>query len=65
MLTIYNDIDSLDIKEKLHKYSGMINQNGYRLIRLINNLIEISKIDSGFMDMSKKNVDIISLVEMI
>jgi len=62
---IVDDIDSFDIKEKLHKYNSMINQNGYRLIRLINNLIEISEIDSGFMDISQKNVDIVSLVEDI
>ena len=59
------DIDLLDIKKKLFKYNGMMEQNSYRLIRLINNLIDISKIDSGFMNMTRRNIDIVRIVEDI
>ena len=62
---IANDIESPDIKNKLHKYNGMMKQNSYRLIRLINNLIDITKIDSGFINMAKKNIDIVQVVEDI
>jgi len=62
---IVEDIDLLDIKNKLYKYNGMMKQNSYRLIRLINNLIDITKVDSGFMNMSRVNVDIIKIVEDI
>ena len=62
---IVKDIDSLDTKKKLNKYSDMMKQNGYRLIRLINNLIDITKLDSGFMNMNRMNLDIIKIVEDI
>ena len=40
-------------------------QNCYRLLRLINNLIDISKIDSGFLNPNLKNYNIVSVVEDI
>ena len=62
---ISKDIETQDIKNKLHKYNGMMKQNSYRLIRLINNLIDITKINSGFINMTKKNIDIVKVVEDI
>ena len=62
---IVKDIESRDIKNKLYKYNGMMKQNSYRLIRLINNLIDITKIDSGFVNMTKKNIDIVRVIEDI
>ncbi len=62
---IIDEIDLLHIKRKLSQYNGMMKQNSYRLIRLINNLIDITKIDSGFMTMSRVNVDIVRIVEDI
>ncbi|MEG2787856.1 MAG: HAMP domain-containing sensor histidine kinase [Romboutsia sp.] len=41
----------------------IIDQNSNRLLRLINNIIDIAKVDSGFGDLVLKNVDIISLIE--
>jgi len=62
---IVEGIEDTDIKKKLYKYNGMMKQNGFRLIRLINNLIDITKVDSGFMRMNRKNVDIVRIVEDI
>jgi len=62
---IAEDIETLDIKNKLHKYNGMMKQNSYRLIRLINNFINITKIDSGYTNMIRHNVDIVKIVEDI
>ena len=59
------DIDLYDIKSRLYKYNGMMKQNSYRLIRLINNLLDITKIDSKFMNMNLKNVNIVEIVEEI
>lgn len=47
------------------KYLKIIKQNGYRLLRLINNLIDSTKIDAGFMTFNAQNLNIISLVEDI
>ncbi|SUY48409.1 signal transduction histidine kinase [Clostridium putrefaciens] len=48
-----------------HRYNKMIKQNCYRLLRLIDNLIDISKIDSGFYNISIKDHEIIKIVEDI
>jgi len=52
-------------QEKLNKYLKMIKQNSYRLIRLINNLIDISKIDATVFEIKRVNCDIVSTVENI
>lgn len=50
---------------KDNKYLRMMKQNCYRLIRLINNLIDITKIDTDFFQVNKVNNDIVSLVENV
>ena len=47
------------------KYEKTIKQNCFRMLRLVNNLIDITKIDSGFIKMRFGNYDIINLVEEI
>jgi len=51
--------------DKSHKYVKILKQNCYRLLRLVNNLIDITKIDSGYLEPSFKNCDIIRIVEDI
>jgi PAS domain S-box-containing protein len=48
-----------------YKYTKIMRQNCYRLLRLVNNLIDITKIDSGYYEITKRNLDIVSLVENI
>lgn len=56
----------LNVKDhKKAKYLGIMKQNCYRLLRLINNLIDISKIDSGFYKMNLENHNIVNIVEEI
>jgi two-component system, OmpR family, phosphate regulon sensor histidine kinase PhoR len=50
---------------KINKYLKMIKQNSYRLIRLINNLIDISKIDATIFEVKPINCDIVRIVEDI
>jgi signal transduction histidine kinase len=47
------------------KYTSIMKQNCYRLLRLVNNIIDVTKIDSGYFCMNESNVDIINLVENI
>lgn len=49
----------------MEKYIYTMKQNCYRLTRLINNILDISKIDSGYCKLSMKNVDIINVIESI
>lgn len=50
---------------KLGKYVHVTRQNCYRLIRLINNLIDITKMDAGFFKLNRVNANIIHIVEEI
>ena len=47
------------------RYSKLLTQNCYRLIRLVNNLIDTTKIDLGFLNMNFKNRNIVQVVEDI
>ncbi|WP_097026426.1 sensor histidine kinase [Clostridium peptidivorans] len=54
------------IKEQgvnLHKKIDAIKQNSLRLLKLINNLIDMTKISSGFYELQLKNCNIVSVVE--
>jgi PAS domain S-box len=52
-------------EDKLNIYLKGIKQNSYRLLRLINNIIDTTKIDSGFMNLDLQNCNIVSIVEDI
>lgn len=47
------------------KYIPGLQQNSYRLLKLINNLIDITKFDSGFFKMEYTNLNIVEMVEDI
>lgn len=55
----------IDESDKLKHYTKGMHQNCYRLLRLINNLIDITKIDSSFFNMEPHNHDIVAIVEDI
>lgn len=58
------DEKDIDIK-KLKKYINGIKQNSYRLLKLANNMIDITKIDKGFYDIHIDNYNIVDVVENI
>ncbi|MVX63286.1 PAS domain S-box protein [Clostridium chromiireducens] len=47
------------------KYVKMMKQNCYRLLRLIENLIDITKFENGYYSLNRSNHDIISLIEEV
>ncbi|MGI6704722.1 MAG: ATP-binding protein [Clostridia bacterium] len=49
----------------IQRYIGIMKQNCNRLLRLVSNLIDITKIDAGFLELKMKNYDIVSLAENI
>ncbi len=51
--------------EKLRSYTSGVKQNCYRLLRLVNNLIDMTKIDSGFVKIDLENGNIVEVVEEI
>ncbi|MCM1992094.1 ATP-binding protein [Oceanirhabdus seepicola] len=50
---------------KVREYIKMMKQNCYRLLRLVNNIIDLTKIDEGYLKLDMKNYDIIRVVEDI
>lgn len=64
VMDIYKN--SLDYsKIQFIKYSKMMKQNCYRLLRVVNNLIDITKIDSGFFNVNIGNYEIVKILEDI
>ncbi|KRQ87849.1 Sensor histidine kinase TodS [Caloramator mitchellensis] len=53
------------IRENSLKYIKMIKQNSYRLNRFINNLLDVSKLESGLVDVSLQKVNIVEVIEDI
>ena len=47
------------------KYEKTIRQNCFRILRLINNIIDISRYDTGFFKLKVEPTDIINLVETV
>jgi len=65
MLDMIVNSDSKEEQFRINKYLYTIKQNSYRLLRLINNLIDITKMDAGYFEVTLSNNDIIKIVEDI
>lgn len=52
-------------RQEIIKYNNMIQQNCYRLIRLIENLIDITEIDTGQISIKLGKHDIVKLVQEV
>jgi two-component system, sensor histidine kinase and response regulator len=64
MLRLYLNNNNLD-KKQVEKKINMQVQNCYRLLRLVNNLIDITKMDSGHFELIKTKGNIVQIVESI
>ena len=62
-LKTQSDPSAADIKES--KYLKIMQQNCYRQLRLVNNLIDISKIDSNYYELHLQICNIVEIVENI
>jgi len=65
--TMNAQLESFTIEniDKWKSYLKIMKQNCYRMTRLINNLMDITKVDSGFIRINKRNDNIVSVVEDI
>lgn len=50
---------------KFYKYTEIMETNSLRLVRLINNLLDSTRIDAGFINFTPINSDIVSFIEDI
>ena len=65
LLDINKEEGEKSLWNSYNKYDNTIKQNCYRLLRLVNNLVDITKIDSGYMNLNFVNYEIVGLVEDI
>jgi signal transduction histidine kinase len=65
LVDMYSNKTIDPVMEKTKKYYRIMRQNCYRLLRLVNNLIDLNKIDAGYMQLNVENHDIVSIVSKI
>lgn len=63
LLNMYSKNESIDFKEIYEKYKKPLDINCKRMQRLINNIVDISKIDKGILSANFGNYNIIAIVE--
>ncbi|ADL13413.1 sensor histidine kinase [Acetohalobium arabaticum] len=51
--------------EKIERYTNIIEQNSQRLLRLVNNIVDITKIEAGSFTLNLQNYDIVKLIKSI
>lgn len=59
------NLNSSNANYDVNKYLKIMNQNSLRLLRLINNLIDTTKIDGGYLSLNLSNDNIVYIVEEI
>jgi PAS domain S-box-containing protein len=62
---VLNDSPTIEGRDNVKKYMNLMKQNCYRLIRLVNNLIDITRIDTGYYKISPEECNIVSIIEDI
>lgn len=66
LMELYFKNNSFDSnREKVAKCISVVKQNCYRFIKLINNIVDMSKIDSGYYKVSLSNENIVNIIENI
>ena len=66
LMDLYLRNDSIfSNKDVIKRNNNMIRQNCYRLTKLINNIVDLSKIESGFLKLNLTNNNIVEVVENI
>ena len=63
--SIKEKLTKVEPEEKFKRYIQGIKQNSFRLLRLSNNIIDMTKIDSGLYSLHKTNCNIVNLIDNI
>lgn len=66
LISIYLKSESIENKKlEIIRNNKIVTQNCYRLIKLVNNILDVSKIEEGFYELNLENRNIISDIENI
>ncbi len=60
-----NLVYSNQMTEKIKTYMGTIKQNTNRQLRLVNNILDITRVNAGRITINKKNIDVVFLTKAI
>lgn len=64
-LKYLNTDNSKEVKEKTNEYRKIIKRNSLKIIKLIDNLIDTTKLEGDNYHLNKTNLDIVNVVESI
>ncbi|MGM0437430.1 MAG: ATP-binding protein [Bacillota bacterium] len=59
------NLNNKNSKNNIKKYTEIITQNGYRMLRLVNNLIDLVKMDVDSFSLEFKNADIVDILKTV
>ncbi|HKL76448.1 MAG TPA: ATP-binding protein [Halanaerobiales bacterium] len=66
---IFSAVQMINVNKKdnnsISKYTDIIRQNGYRMLRLVNNLIDLVKMDVDSFSLELKNADIVDILNKV
>lgn len=71
---VFSSLQMMDLKlrgntcsntSSIEKYMNIIKQNSFRLLRLINNLIDTTEMDAGYFEYFPENEDIVTYIRKI
>lgn len=65
MIKLYNKDGDCNYIQKRNDYVDIMRTNSYRLLKLINNLLDITKYDTGFLKLQLENTNIVNMIEDI
>jgi signal transduction histidine kinase len=66
LFELYNDTrKESSEKERNKKTISSLKQNSFRLLKIINNIIDITKADTGFFEIQLKNYNIVNVIEEV
>lgn len=49
--------------DKINEYRAMIKRNSYKMMKLVDNLIDTTKIEEKYYNLNKQAIDVVSLIE--
>lgn len=54
-----------ELTEKVRSYLAKIRQNSFRLVRLVNNILDLTRVEAGYLRFYSKDMDIVNLTRAI
>ncbi|MEG0855855.1 MAG: HAMP domain-containing sensor histidine kinase [Terrisporobacter sp.] len=66
IMSIYQMLESIkdeNVETKEKEYLEMLKRNSYKMLKLIDNLIDVTRLEKNFFSIKKKNIEIVNFME--